>query len=137
MSLDHVRALSCTACGESYDPDQLIYTCPHHKGVTGILEGEYNYDEVLDNWSEQVDGIVPSQWKYRAFLPVHDDADPVTLNEGGTELYEAPNLSERIGVDILVKADSHCPTGVLKDRASSVAVTKLRRERRHHVCIHG
>ena len=124
--MDHVTTLRCTLCGETYDPDQVIYTCTNHDGVKGILEVEYDYDLVLDRFDQQVDGSIPNQWKYRAFLPVHDETEPVTLNEGGTELYEAPNLSAALGVETTVKDDGHCPTGVLKDRASSVSVTKAR-----------
>lgn len=124
--MDHVMTLECTICGETYDPDQIIYTCPEHDGVVGILEVNYDYDLVLDRFDAKLDGTIPSQWKYRSFLPVDDDAEPITLNEGGTELYEAPQLSEHLGVTVRVKDDGHCPTGVLKDRATSVSVTKAR-----------
>lgn len=126
MVMDHVQTLRCTLCSETYDPDQVIYTCPNHEGVAGILEVEYDYDVVLDRFEETVDGTIPNQWKYRAFLPVHEETEPVTLNEGGTELYETPNLSKELGVETRVKDDGHCPTGVLKDRASSVSATKAR-----------
>lgn len=126
MSMDHVRTLRCTLCGETYDPAQIIYTCPNEDGVKGILEVDYDYDRVQDRFEDSLDGHIDSQWKYRAFLPVADDIEPVTLNEGGTELYEAPSLSAHLGVETLVKDDGHCPTGVLKDRASSIAVTKAR-----------
>ena len=133
MSMEHVTALRCTLCDETYDPDQIIYTCPAHPGVTGVLEVEYDYDRVLDRFDEPLDGTISSQWKYRAFLPVSDDTDPVTLNEGGTELYEAPTLSAELGVETLVKDDGHCPTGVLKDRATSVSLTKAREHGREIV----
>ena len=126
MSMDHVTALRCTLCGDRYDPDEIVYTCPNHEGVAGILEVEYDYDRVLERFDEPFDGVIATQWKYRAFLPVHDETDPVTLHEGGTELYDAPNLSAELGVETTVKDDGHCPTGVLKDRASSVSVTKAR-----------
>ncbi|WP_423751482.1 threonine synthase [Salinirarus marinus] len=125
--MKHVTGLECIVCGETYDADQIVYTCPNHEGVRGILEVQYDYDAVLDAFDAELDGSIPSQWKYRAFLPVHDDAEAVTLHEGGTELYDAPNLSSELGVETVVKDDGRCPTGVLKDRASSIAVTKARR----------
>ena len=131
--MEHVMTLRCTLCGESYDADQVIYTCPEHEGVRGILEVEYDYDIVLDRFDQRLDGHIPSQWKYRAFLPVRDETAPVTLNEGGTELYDAPTLSEELGVETIVKDDGHCPTGVLKDRASSVSTTKAREHGREIV----
>lgn len=120
----HVRALECTRCGETYDPDHLRYTCANHPGVEGILEVTYDYDLIQERFDEPLDGRIESQWKYRAFLPVADDAEPVTLQEGGTALHDAPRLSEALGVDTRIKDDGRNPTGVLKDRATSVSVTK-------------
>jgi threonine synthase len=124
--MDHVEALSCTLCGETYDPDQLIYTCPNHDGVNGILDVEYDHDRVAERFDQPLDGSIDSQWKYRAFLPVADDATPVTLGEGGTPLLDAPRLGDELGVDLRVKDDGRNPTGVLKDRATSVSLTKAR-----------
>ncbi len=126
MAMDHVRALECPLCGETYDPDREMYTCPNHVGVRGILEVTYEYDVIADRFDANLDGSIDSQWKYEAFLPVHDDAEIVTLGEGGTALLEAPNLSEQLGVETLVKDDGRNPTGCLKDRATSIAVTKAR-----------
>ncbi|AOW80240.1 threonine synthase [Halodesulfurarchaeum formicicum] len=124
MAMDHVEALECTVCGETYDPDAPIYTCPNHDGVTGILEVVYDYDLIDERFDADLDGHIESQWKYEAFLPVDEEAEIVTLGEGGTDLFEAPNLSAELGVETLVKDDGRNPTGCLKDRATSVAVTK-------------
>jgi len=126
MAMEHVTTLECTLCGAEYDPDQIIYTCENHDGVTGILEVKYDYDVIHDNFDAELDGDIRTQWKYEAFLPVDGDADVVTLNEGGTDLFETPTLSEELGVETLVKDDGRNPTGCFKDRASSVAVTKAR-----------
>lgn len=124
--MKHVTTLKCVLCGKTYDPDQIIYTCPEHEGVGGILEVQYNYDEIHNTFDAVLDGNIPNQWKYQAFLPVDRDAEVVTLNEGGTDLFKTPNLSEELGVETLVKDDGRNPTGCFKDRASSVAVTKAR-----------
>ena len=126
MAMDHVTTLECTICGAEYDPDQIIYTCPEHEGVKGILEVKYDYDVIHDEFDAELDGDIRSQWKYEAFLPVDDDAEPVTLNEGGTDLFETPNLSDELGVRTMVKDDGRNPTGCFKDRASSVSVTKAK-----------
>ena len=126
MSMPHVRTLECTLCGAEYDPERVVYTCPEHEGLAGILEVIYDYDVVAERFDADLDGDIRSQWKYEAFLPVDDDAEPVTLGEGGTDLFDAPNLSEALGVEVLVKDDGRNPTGCFKDRASSIAVTKAR-----------
>ena len=122
--MDHVDSLECVLCGAEYDPNQLRYTCPNHPGVTGILEVTYDYDIIVDRFDEPLDGAIDSQWKYRAFLPVEADADPVTLGEGGTPLLAAPQLGAELDVDLHIKDDGRNPTGVLKDRATAVSVTK-------------
>ncbi len=126
MGLKHVEALECTICGAEYDPEQIIYTCPEEPGVSGILEVTYDYEYVHDSFDAELDGTIESQWKYEAFLPIDDEAEIVTLNEGGTELFDAPRLSEELGVTTLVKDDGRNPTGCFKDRASSIAVTKAK-----------
>lgn len=126
MAMEHVTSLECTECGKTYDPDQVIYTCPEEPGVSGILEVKYDYDVIEERFDAELDGNINSQWKYEAFLPVDDNADIVTLNEGGTDLFDAPQLSENLGVDILIKDDGRNPTGCFKDRASSIAVTKAK-----------
>jgi threonine synthase len=126
MALDHVETLECTLCGATYDPERVVYTCPNHEGVAGILEVTYDYDVIQDRFDESIDGHIDSQWKYEAFLPVDTDAEPVTLDEGGTDLLDAPRLGDDLGVDLAVKNDGRNPTGCFKDRATSVAVTKAR-----------
>jgi len=83
MTMEHVTHLECTICGEEYDPDQIIYTCPEEEGVNGILEVTYDYEAIHDDFAADLDGSIPSQWKYDAFLPVAADAERITLNEGG------------------------------------------------------
>ena len=93
MGMTQVTTLECTLCGAEYDPNRIIYTCPEHEGVKGILEVTYDYDAIDDAFDGDLGGPIASQWKYEAFLPVAADADIVTLNEGGTDLFDAPNLS--------------------------------------------
>ncbi len=126
MTMEHVQQLECTICGETYDPEQVIYTCDTEPGVSGILEVKYDYDVIHDNFDADLDGSIDSQWKYEAFLPVADEAEIVTLNEGGTDLFDAPNLSDELSVTALIKDDGRNPTGCFKDRASSIAVTKAK-----------
>lgn len=131
--MEHVTDLECTLCGETYDPDQIVYTCPEHEGVAGILEVNYDYDLIRERFDRPLDGSIPDMWKYEAFLPVARDSEAVSLGEGGTELLRAPNLSEELGVEVSVKDDGRNPTGCLKDRATSVTVTRARRYGRETV----
>jgi threonine synthase len=67
--------------------------------------------------------------EYRELLPVADATPIVTLLEGGTPLLEAPRLSERTGVRVLLKVEGANPTGSFKDRGMTVAISKALEER--------
>ena len=111
--MEHVLAFKCTVCGEEYEPEGIMYTCPNHEDpMEGILDVVYDYDVIHDNFAGAVDGDIPDMWKYRPFLPIEDDAEPITLNEGGTDLFDAPTLSEELGVEVQVKDDSRNPTAI-------------------------
>ena len=71
-----------------------------------------------------------SLWRYRALLPVPDDAaalPPPRLQVGFTPVVEAPALAKELGLGALfVKDDGRNPTASFKDRASSVGVLRAR-----------
>ena len=70
---------------------------------------------------DAIDPTVPSQWRYRAALPL-PDLPPVTLGEGRT-----PLLPRRLaGLDVAVKVEAVNPTASFKDRGVSVMVSALR-----------
>jgi threonine synthase len=62
--------------------------------------------------------------RFRDVLPVSAATPVVSLGEGSTPLLEAPRLSERLGVEILLKWEASNPTGSYKDRGMTVAVSK-------------
>ena len=62
-------------------------------------------------------------WRYRRFLPVPADAEPVTLGEGDTSLLQARRLDPSGG---LLKNETVNPTGSFKDRPVAVAATVAR-----------
>src|SRR5437762_14091511 len=69
----------------------------------------------------------PSLWRYRELLPLPFDEEPVTLGEGMTPLLPCPRLGAELGLrDLLVKDESQLPTGSLKSRGMTVAVSMAR-----------
>ena len=113
----------CFECGRTFDPREKLYTCPR---CGGLLEIELDREEIekkLDRRSLETQP--PTTWKYRAFMPIFDDAKIVSLNEGGTPLYHCRRLAERLGVhELYVKYEGANPTGSFKDRGMTVGVTK-------------
>lgn len=71
---------------------------------------------MLDRWN----GVIEA---YRDYMPLEDETDPVTLQEGNTPLIFAEKFSEELGVDLYLKYDGANPTGSFKDRGMTMAVT--------------
>ena len=66
-----------------------------------------------------------TMWRYREWLPLDPDEQPVTLGEGGTPLLDARRLAHSAGFKrLLVKDESVNPTGSFKARGLAAAVTR-------------
>ena len=64
-------------------------------------------------------------WRYRPFLPLLPEEEPVTLGEGDTPLLPIPETGRRLGLsDLWVKDEGTNPTGSFKARGLSAAVTR-------------
>jgi threonine synthase len=69
----------------------------------------------------------PGLWKYRELLPLPVDKHPVSLGEVMTPLLPCCRLGQHIGApDLLIKDESHLPTGSFKARGMTVAVSMAR-----------
>jgi threonine synthase len=66
--------------------------------------------------------------RYRPELPFAEGDPVVSLGEGSTPLVAAPALSERVGVEVLLKLEGANPTGSFKDRGMTCAVSAAVRE---------
>ncbi len=63
-----------------------------------------------------------TMWRYREAIPVHNDANIVSFDEGFTPLTEV----DFDGKPVLVKQDQLFPTGSFKDRGASVLISKAK-----------
>ena len=63
--------------------------------------------------------------KYKSFLPLKDEKNIVTLNEGNTPLIKSTKINDLIGENFFVyfKYEGVNPTGSFKDRGMTMAVT--------------
>jgi len=68
--------------------------------------------------------------RYREYMPVDDDTEIVSLNEGSTPLIHAYNLEKKIHPDLEIhlKYEGLNPTGSFKDRGMTMAVTQAKAE---------
>ncbi len=64
-------------------------------------------------------------WRFRPFLPLLPDEQPITLGEGDTPLLRAPRAGARLGLaDLWIKDEGTNPTGSFKARGLSAAITR-------------
>lgn len=148
--MKHVLGFKCTICGAEYALNEIDYVCPRH-GNDGIVDVVYDYDLLRAHYAagqlfcdnalygrearltapdsaiypacEQV--ACSGMWRYKDLLPVPADAPVPPLLVGGTPLYAAPRLGQRLGIrDLWIKDDTVNPTASFKDRASALAVVK-------------
>ncbi|WJK63906.1 threonine synthase [Halobacterium salinarum] len=104
--------LACVECGGTLAPfADVVYRCPEY---SGLLEARYADYPGFEAFSGR--GV----WRYADALPV--DAG-VSIQEGDTPLYEAPDVAAAAGVaDVRVKHEGMNPTGSFKDRGMTVGV---------------
>jgi threonine synthase len=63
-------------------------------------------------------------WRCRELLPVEDLTNIVSLGETTTPILDCPRLARRLGLDrLLIKDESHLPTGSFKARGLAMAVS--------------
>ncbi|HLG74028.1 MAG TPA: threonine synthase, partial [Chloroflexota bacterium] len=92
----------------------------------GPLEVEYDYDVIRQRVSrEAIESGPRGLWRYKAFLPVQAEDQPVDIGAGLTPLVRAKNLAESLGLrNLYLKNDCVNPTYSFKDRPVTVASTK-------------
>ncbi len=107
--------LKCITCGREY-PEEVRYTCD----CNGLLEVKYEFDRINFDLNE-ARKIPISVWRYEKLLPAKKN---VSLQEGGTPMYECKNLSKEFNIKLYVKCEGANPTGSFKDRGMTVGVSK-------------
>jgi threonine synthase len=128
--MNHLLGLRCTLCGATYAPHEIQYVCPHH-GDAGIVDAVYDYARIAADTSPAALTASRdlSMWRYRALLPIADDAVTPPLHVGGTPLYRAAALGAQLGLsNLLVKDDGRNPTASFKDRASALVLLKAQEQ---------
>ena len=119
-----MKALACTQCDRRHDPAQLINLCP----CGGILYPEYDLAAIRRAVTPAEIARGPaSLWRYRAVLPVADEANIVSLGEGWTPLAPAARRGPFAPFEqLLVKDESPNPTGTFKARGMSAALSRAK-----------
>lgn len=112
----------CWDCGlEIADP--YLNTCPK---CGGLLTIKIDLEPVAKMKPENLRKTPMGVWRYAPFMPV-DPAHKVSIQEGGTPLYEVKALGSELGVpNAYVKFEGLNPTGSFKDRGMTVGVSRAK-----------
>ncbi len=109
----------CWDCGVDVD-DPYVNVCPK---CGGLLTVKMDLESVKEMKPEDLRNEQIGVWRYHPFLPV-DPVHKVSIQEGGTPLYQTKALGEALGVkDSYVKFEGLNPTGSFKDRGMTIGVS--------------
>jgi threonine synthase len=104
--------LVCTSCKKDADEKEVHSRCAF---CGGPLDAVYDYGKKPTG----LIGGVPF------FTPVKDIKKQISLEEGHTPLYHVEKLGKKYGLkNLFVKNEGANPTGVFKDRGTTVEITK-------------
>jgi len=106
--------LICQACNKKFSLQEKIWKCD----CGGLLDIELQPIFPVDKIKQRK----PNLWRYREALPISDDKNIVTFDEGFTPLIPV----EFYGRSVFLKQDHLFPTGSYKDRGASVLVSKVK-----------
>jgi threonine synthase len=109
----HVEKLVCTKCNEEFPLNEKIWKCE----CGGLLDIDFKSTFPVD----KIKGRKPTMWRYREAIPILDDKNIISFDEGFTPLIDVAFHDK----SVLVKQDHLFPTGSYKDRGASVLVSKV------------
>ncbi|HYW71267.1 MAG TPA: threonine synthase [Pyrinomonadaceae bacterium] len=119
-------------CGARLGLAERIYRCPK---CGGLLEIAPPFDQIQDAaalpaiWKARRESLFAADrsgvWRFRELLPFPADVPLVSLSEGNTPLYDAPQSAAYCRLDSLrLKHQGANPTGSFKDTGMTTAVTQ-------------
>ena len=123
--LSTITHLECTLTGEHFDASQPHRTNPANGKP---LFARYDLDRAKTTLTkDSLDERPKNIWRYREVMPVVDDANVITLGEGGTPLISADRLTDALGMrNVYIKDEGVNPTGSFKARGLGAAVSKAK-----------
>jgi len=109
-----MNQLICTACGTTFSLDDPRWKCD----CGSVLDIEFEPVFAL----HEIGKRKPTMWRYREAIPIADDANVVSFDEGFTPLVQVAFD----GMPVWIKQDQLFSTGSYKDRGASVLVSKVK-----------
>ena len=117
-----VTVLRCSNCNNSYPVTEVINVSPC---CNQPLLVEYDLQKTF--LKEELAGRKNDLWRYFEVLPVKDKSNIISLGVGFSPILPLKKLSDKYSYSsLLMKDESHNPTGSFKARGISVAVSKAK-----------
>jgi len=110
----HMDELFCTECKKKFSLNEKIWRCT----CGALLDINFKSTFPVDNIKKRK----LNMWRYREAIPLLDDNNIISFDEGFTPLTDVAFN----GKSVLVKQDHLFPTGSYKDRGASVLISKVR-----------
>ncbi|MBL8835166.1 MAG: threonine synthase [Alphaproteobacteria bacterium] len=120
-----IEGLVCRECGALQSDMERQFRCT---GCNGFLEARYDMAAIRRHLDRSTlaarrGGV----WRFREVLPVRDDANIVSLKEGGTPLLRSRRIGRALGMANLYFKDlTRNPTYSFKDYSSTVSISKAK-----------
>lgn len=116
-----LETMRCICCKAEYDPVYILQ-CP---SCGGLLDPQYDLESLRREGPR--DAGFRGLWAYHRVLPVWKEESLVSLAEGDTPLIKAQELGRHLGMKrLFLKYEGVLPTGTVKDRTSTTAVSAAR-----------
>lgn len=117
--------LECPSCGDHHHWQENILLC---ELCGSPLYVKYNLERIRDYFDvSDLANRATNVWRYREFLPIVKEENIVSLGEGWTPLMRAENYGKIVGLrKLFFKLEYLNPTGSLKDRGSTVMISRAK-----------
>lgn len=112
----HEVKLRCASC-KWEGPLGIQYQCPE---CGGSLEVIYDYSAVNRDRVDKALDTYRGVWSFMELLPLRNEENIITMNEGGTPLYRS---MDNIGCTAYWKDETRNPTLSFKDRPNTVGIS--------------
>ncbi|HSQ17134.1 MAG TPA: threonine synthase [Anaerolineales bacterium] len=123
--MSYLTNLSCSECGEIYNPDQVQTFCPTCQAPLLVQYDLNAARQRLDR--EEISHRTSGMWRWAELLPVRDPQFRLTLGEGDAPLLPLPRLGAELGLPhLFCKEEGRNPTGSFKARGLAAAVSKAK-----------
>ncbi len=128
-----VARVGCPRCAIDVPEVTPTTYCPR---CSGVLEVQVDLGGISRGLADEIRRRPRGLWRWREFLPIADEAHVVSLSEGDTPLVSTRRLAAETGLErLMIKNDTLLPTGSLKDRSTTVALSHAREVKASAVAV--